>query len=82
MFEMLATVIPATQMQPGGDLGGHLAQTPRQRGDDHIKDMRAAGRETLLQNGELHRDIPLHGHLIVRDRDQQPAPRSAIIARS
>jgi len=60
-------------VQANGDPGGHPIHAPRQARDDRVEGLRAARPEGLLQGAELHRDIPLHRHLIGRDRGQQPA---------
>ena len=60
LFEMLVAVIPVTQVQPHRDLSGHLVHAAHQARDDGIEGLRAARREGLLKDAELHRDIPLH----------------------
>jgi len=69
---VLVAVIPVAHVQADGDLGGHLVHAPGQGGDDRVEGLRAAGCEGLLQDAELHRDIPLHRDLVRRDVAEQP----------
>ena len=67
------TEVPITQVQAGRDPGRYLVHAAGQVRDDRIEGLRGAGPEGLLQQAKLHRDIPLHGHLGVRDGREQQA---------
>ena len=72
LLEMLVTPVPVTQVQAHRDLGGHRIDAAREVPDDRVEDPRPDWPEKLLQDAELHRDVPLDGHLVARDRRQQP----------
>ena len=65
---MLVAPVPVTQVQAHWDLGGHRIDAAREVTDDRVEDPRPDWPEKLLQDAELHRDVPLDGHLVARDR--------------
>ena len=69
---MFMAVIPIAQVQADRDVVGHLVDASGQAGDDRVEHLRAAC-HARLEAPELHGDIPLQGHVIMRDRRQQSA---------
>jgi len=72
LLEMLMPVVPVTQVQPGRDIAGHLVHAADQARDDRVEAAWAVAAKTRLKDPELHCNIPLHGHLAVRDRRKEP----------
>ncbi len=72
LLEVLMLVVAVAQVQSGRHVGRHTFDAANQPFDDAVEGLRVGGLEATLQDREFDGDVPLNGHVVVRNRRQQP----------